>query len=164
MATVVIQQPDDVPCIGVSEDNPYKSVEDSLFVDEPRAVYFGQTLVHIPTTSIIHAVELERSSYFLKFICMFDTLFALFNAAITGYFLFLVAAALNYMGYLGAKKFRPTYLYVYVMFLAFNTTSKILYLSMVPTDPSEATIISVSAVVNMSVGGVAVKFARGLRI
>ena len=159
MATVVVEQPDDIPYIGVSENNPFKKEQDRLSVDEPRPVYFGATLVHIPSNMIYRAAELEQVANTVKFVSFFDAVLAFTNFLIVGYAPVLIAVMFNYLGYLGACYFNKKMLGSYCVFQVFNFTSKIVYIIVKP-DEHIGTILAISSLFNMMMVALTVKFIR----
>ena len=159
MATVIVEQPDDVPYIGVSENNPYRQEQDRLSPDEPRPIYFGHTLVHIPSTMIYRAAELEDFANTIRFVSFFDAVLGFLNFTVVGYPVFLIPVMFNYLGYLGARYFNRKMLISYCVFQMFNFSSKILYISTSP-DEHTGTILGVASVFNLIMFALTVKFIR----
>jgi hypothetical protein len=161
MATVIVQQPDDVPYIGVSENNPYKTQEDRLTTDEPRQMYFGETVAYVPATVVRLSSELEQSATFLRFVTAFDTTLSFMNFILSGELIFLGVSLCNYIGYRGSRNFFKKYIYFYVFFQMFNSTSKIVFICMSPSiEPEIATIIGLSAFFNLITVWFAFRFVR----
>ena len=159
MTTVVVEQPDDLPVVGVSEHNPYKNEQGRLHTDEPRPVYFGTTVYHIPATSIYMASELEQFARTIKFITFFDTVLAFINFLVVGYYPVLIAVAFNNCGYFGALRFNKKLLGAYCAFQFFNFVSKIAYIS---TNPGAqiAAIIGLTSIFNMVMVVMVMRFIR----
>jgi len=161
MATVIIQQPDDVPYIGVSEHNPYKHDEDRLSVDEPRPVYFGDQIVHVPATVIVLASELEHFGGIIRMVCIFDTVFVIMNFILSGNPLMFIPAFFNYMGYRGARRFNPGYIKFYIFFQVMNIASKIFWIASQQThDVDVNMVVGISAIFNMVMIMMSYKFIR----
>lgn len=161
MATVIIQQPDDVPYIGVSEHNPYKKEEDSLTVDELRPIYFGEQIVHLPATVIVRASELERLGSTILMVCAFDTVFVFVNFVVSGNPLMFIPAFFSYMGYQGALKFRTGYVKIYMFFQTLNVFSKIYWIASQQTsDVDVNTVVGISATFNLIMIIMSYKFIR----
>ena len=161
MATVIIQQPDDVPCIGVSEHNPYKKEEDRLTAEEPRPIYFGEQIVHVPTTVIVLASELEHFGGIIRMICTFDIVFALMNFILSNNLLMFIPAGFSYIGYQGALKFRSGYIKIYIFFQILNIFSKIFWIASPHTsDVDVDTVVGISVIFNMIMIIMSYKFIR----
>lgn len=161
MATVIVHQPDDNIYVGVSENNPYKSQEERLTTDEPRQMYFGETVAYVPATVVRLASELEQSATFLRFVTAFDTTLSFMNFVLSGELVFLGVALCNYIGYRGSRTFFKKYIYFYVFFQIFNSTSKIVFICMSPSAESEvAVIVGLSAFFNLITIWFAYRFVR----
>ena len=165
MATVIVQQPDDIPYIGVSEHNPYKNEENRLSVDEPRPVFFGEQIVHVPSSVVVLASELENFGGTIKMVCGFDTVFATVNFIVSGNPVMLIPAFFSYMGYWGASRFNKLYMKLYIFFQIMNVISKIYWLaSEQSSDINVNTIIGLSAIFNTIMVMMSIKFLRMIPI
>ena len=165
MATVIIQQPDDVPYIGVSEYNPYKKEEDRLSVDEPRPLYFGNQVIHVPATVIVLASELEHFGGIIRVVCTFDIVFALMNFILSGNPVMFIPAFFSYMGYQGALRFHTGYIKFYIFFQSLNVFSKIFWIASQQTsDVDVNTVMGISAIFNMIMIVMSYKFIRMIPI
>lgn len=159
MTTVIVEQPDDLPVVGVSEHNPYKHEDGLLHTEEPRAVYFGTTRMHVPSTTILRAWELEEHGRTIKFVAFFDATFAVINFLLVGYLPMLIAVFFNYLGYLGASRFNKKLLGSYCAFQIFNFSSKIAFIVM-KVEPKTSPILGVSSVFNVLMAVMTFKFMR----
>lgn len=162
MATLVVEQPDDVLCVAVSEHNPYKDASDRLCDEERHPVYFGQTLVRIPSQLIVRAHELEEFGRSIRLVTLLDMVMCCINFIFTGHLLFIAAAALNFAGYWGTIRFNRVILCIYVVYQWLASSSKITYVVMTPTgsDSAVSTTLILSAVFNMFMSVFVMMFMR----
>lgn len=125
MATIIIQQPNDEPCIGVSEYNPYRDSKETLNEQSTQPIYFGTELCYFHPEIHLQAVELERFSTIIKFVSLFDSNIAIISLVFSGYPLLGFIILFNFCGYLGAHTFNKKLLYLYILFHVTMFISKI---------------------------------------
>ena len=160
MATLVVEQPDNVPCIAVSEHNPYKNMGENLCVEERHPVYFGSTMVSMPSEYIIRAHEIEQFAVTIRMVTLMDTVLCCVNFIFTGHLVFILAGALNYAGYWGTQRFNKLMLVVYIIYQWFSASSKLSYVILEPGDTSVSTVLTLSAMFNIIMSIMVTRFIR----
>lgn len=149
MATVIVQQPDGVPYIGIDKDNPYKNAEHELTMgQEPHPVYFGDTMHFVSPVILIRASELDKIRDIIKFVTVFDGMMSLISYAFTMYPAYIIIGLINLVGYRGALRYNQIRLWIYATFQILNSVSKFLYIAHNPSVDS-GIILGVSGVFNM---------------
>lgn len=160
MTTIIVENPDSVPCVAVSEHNPYKSQCDQLRVEEQHSIYFGTEHTRTSNDIIIRAFEVESHGWTIRTVSLMDSVLSMINFAVSGNIAFIVVTFLNYIGYHGCKIFNKTLLMIYTMFQLLNASSKITYVIMFPDDYSVFVTFVISSLFNLMMVVFTVKFIR----
>lgn len=109
---VVVENPNDVPCIGVSDKNPYN--QPSTSSDETEVpLYFGHTVVMVSPETVQNAVDIERVGMTLRHVCMFSIFSnALFlTVTLNPGFMFGMVMAL--FGFVGVRYYNKGFIFMY---------------------------------------------------
>ena len=99
----------------LQEYNPYnaKSVDTENQTPATNYVQLQYQDIYISTDDFRKAIELERYSKFIKFICCFDGTLTLINAIMINPY-YICVGFVYYCGYQGANQYNKRYLYVYL--------------------------------------------------
>lgn len=130
--SVIVENPEGQIVLGVSKDNPYKN-EDSLVVEDDAAqpLLFGEVQVMLPYDTFRRALELEKRSQTIRFLCILDFFINTLTFVAYGYLGGLFISMISMMGYYGTLKYRRFLLIGYLIYqilLTFSRVGVIVYL------------------------------------
>ena len=122
----------DNPYVALSTDDPDEGRpnQNEETTDNTAFIYAGEYIVNIPTELIQKAVEIEKYSCPVKFICLLDFSINLYYM-VYGYIFGLFFACASFLGYLSTIYHSRKYLCCYLGYQYLQTLGKLLNLLLV---------------------------------
>lgn len=124
--SVIVENPEGQIVLGVSKDNPYKN-EDPLVVEDSTAqpLLFGEVQVMLPPDTFRRALELEKRSQTIRFLCILDLFINMLTFLTYGYTGGLLISLISMLGYYGALRYRRLLLIGYLVYQVLLTISRV---------------------------------------
>jgi hypothetical protein len=119
MSTVVIENPDNIPCIGVDEKNPYKHVTTVVESNE-TPVYFGSQMLFVSPITFQRAVELEKIAMILKSVSLFGIFSNAIFFSLTLIPSFIFGMFMDLVGFAGVQYYNKTCIISYGLYEFFT--------------------------------------------
>ena len=125
--SVIIENPEGQIMLGVSKDNPYKNEDPVSFQgDEPsQPLLFGDVRMMLPPDVVYRAIEIEKRSQTVRFLCILDFFMNTFTFVVYGYVAGFLIGMISVFGYYGAFRYRRSLLIGYLIYQFLLTIARV---------------------------------------
>jgi len=113
MATILVEDPSGIHSIAISDKNPYKKVCET---DGDPDQFGDETILYISSEIIEQVHLIEKYSFIVKLITMFDFLLSMVYYFSYGFWYAYTVSVVSLFGYMSTNNFRRGYIIGYLIY------------------------------------------------